>query len=45
MKIISGGQTGVDRLALDVAKSLNIATGGTAPKGYLTENEIGRAHV
>jgi len=38
MKIISGGQTGVDRLALDVAKSLNIATGGTAPKGYLTEN-------
>ena len=38
MKIISGGQTGVDRLALDVAKSLNIETGGTAPKGYLTEN-------
>jgi hypothetical protein len=38
MKIISGGQTGVDRLALDVAKSLNIATGGTAPNGYLTEN-------
>ena len=38
MKIISGGQTGVDRLALEVGKSLSIDTGGTAPKGYLTEN-------
>lgn len=37
-KIISGGQTGVDRIALEVASKLNIMCGGTAPKGYLTEN-------
>lgn len=38
IKIISGGQTGVDRIALEVAKELNINCGGTAPKGYITEN-------
>ncbi len=37
-RIISGGQTGIDQLGLDVAYSLGIPTGGTAPKGYLTEN-------
>jgi hypothetical protein len=37
LKIISGGQTGIDRMALEVAKELGIETGGYAPKGYLTE--------
>lgn len=37
-KVISGGQTGVDRLGLEVAKKLNILTGGTAPKDWKTEN-------
>lgn len=36
-KIISGGQTGIDQLALEVARELLISTGGTAHKGYLTE--------
>ena len=36
-KVISGGQTGVDRIGLEVAKELGIPTGGTAPKGYRTE--------
>jgi hypothetical protein len=38
MKVISGGQTGIDRIALEVAQSLGIKTGGTAPKDYKTEN-------
>lgn len=37
MRIISGGQTGIDRMALEVATELNINTGGYAPKGYRTE--------
>ena len=36
-KIISGGQTGVDTLGLQVAKELGIETGGKAPKGFLRE--------
>ncbi|MGM9508816.1 YpsA SLOG family protein [Larkinella sp. GY13] len=36
-KLISGGQTGVDQIGLEVARSLGIPTGGTAPKGYKTE--------
>jgi putative molybdenum carrier protein len=32
-KIISGGQTGVDRAALDVALELGIPCGGWCPKG------------
>ncbi len=32
-KIISGGQTGVDRAALDVALDLGIPCGGWCPKG------------
>lgn len=37
-KIISGGQTGADRAALDVAIKLGILHGGWTPKGRLTEN-------
>ncbi|CAN5263474.1 putative molybdenum carrier protein [soil metagenome] len=37
-RIISGGQTGIDQLGLEVARSLGIPTGGLAPNGYLTEN-------
>jgi hypothetical protein len=36
-KIISGGQTGVDRAALDAAMRLGISHGGWIPKGRLTE--------
>ncbi len=36
-KIISGGQTGVDRAALDTAMRLGIDHGGWIPKGRLTE--------
>lgn len=35
-KIISGGQTGIDTIELQVAKELGIETGGKAPKGFLT---------
>ena len=35
MKIISGGQTGIDRAALDVALSLGIPCGGWCPAGRL----------
>jgi len=37
-KIISGGQTGADQAALDVAIQLGISHGGWIPKGRLTEN-------
>jgi hypothetical protein len=36
--IISGGQTGVDRAALDAAISQNIPHGGKCPKGRLAED-------
>jgi hypothetical protein len=36
-KIISGGQTGADRAALDVAIELGIPHGGWIPKGRKTE--------
>jgi Circularly permutated YpsA SLOG family len=36
-KIVSGGQTGADRAALDAAIALGIAHGGWLPKGRLTE--------
>jgi hypothetical protein len=36
-KIISGGQTGADRAALDVAIVLGIPHGGWIPKGRITE--------
>jgi len=37
-KIISGGQTGVDRAALDFALERNIQCGGWCPKGRLAED-------
>ena len=37
-RIVSGGQTGVDRAALDVAIKLGIAHGGWIPRGRLTES-------
>lgn len=36
-KIISGGQTGADRAALDAAMELSIAHGGSLPRGRKTE--------
>ena len=39
-KIISGGQTGVDRAALDAAISLGLEHGGFCPKGRLAEDGI-----
>ena len=39
-KIISGGQTGADRAALDVAIKLDIPHGGWIPKGRKTEDGI-----
>jgi hypothetical protein len=36
--IVSGGQTGVDRAALDVAKELGREYGGWCPKGRLAED-------
>jgi putative molybdenum carrier protein len=38
LKIISGGQTGVDRAALDVAIEMGIAYGGWCPKGGWAED-------
>ena len=37
-KIISGGQTGVDQAALDIAIKFNIPHGGWCPKGRIAEN-------
>ncbi len=37
-KIISGGQTGVDRAALDVALDLGVSCGGWCPRGRLAED-------
>ncbi len=39
-KIISGGQTGVDRAALDVALELGIPCGGWCPQGRRAEDGI-----
>lgn len=39
-KIISGGQTGVDRAALDAAMANNIPYGGWCPKGRKAEDGI-----
>lgn len=36
-KVISGGQTGADRTGLECAKALGLETGGTAPKGWRTD--------
>ena len=37
-RIISGGQTGVDRVALDVALQLGMPCGGWCPRGRLAED-------
>jgi len=37
VKVISGGQTGVDQIGLMAATEMGIETGGTAPKGFKTE--------
>ena len=39
-KMISGGQTGADQAALDVAIRLGISHGGWIPKGRKTENGV-----
>ena len=38
LKIVSGGQTGVDRGALQTAMDLGLEWGGWAPKGWRAEN-------
>lgn len=40
LKIISGGQTGVDRAALDVALAHEITCGGWCPKGRMAEGGV-----
>lgn len=37
-RIISGGQTGVDRAALDVAREFGLARGGWCPRGRKAED-------
>ena len=37
-RIVSGGQTGVDRAALDAARSLGLEYGGFVPRGRRTED-------
>ncbi len=37
-KIVSGGQTGADRAALDVALELGLSTGGWIPRGRRAED-------
>jgi hypothetical protein len=36
LKVISGGQCGVDRAGLDAARAAGLETGGTAPFGWRT---------
>jgi hypothetical protein len=38
LKVISGGQTGVDRAALDVALELGLSCGGWCPRGRRAED-------
>ena len=40
MKIVSGGPTGVDRAALDVALALGLAAGGGCPQGRRAEDGV-----
>lgn len=37
-RLLSGGQTGVDRAALDAAMALDVLCGGWCPKGRLAED-------
>ncbi len=43
-RIVSGGQTGVDRSALDVAAEIGLATGGWCPAGRRAEDGPIPAH-
>lgn len=43
-KIISGGQTGVDRAALDMALAFGLATGGWCPRGRRAEDGVIAEH-
>jgi hypothetical protein len=36
--VVSGGQTGIDRMGLEIAVLFDLKTGGWAPKGCRTEN-------
>ncbi len=38
IRIVSGGQTGVDRAALDVARALGLSCGGWCPRGRKAED-------
>ena len=40
LKIVSGGQTGVDRTALDIALALGLPVGGWCPKGRRAEDGV-----
>ncbi len=40
LKIVSGGQTGVDRAALDEAMAQNLAVGGWCPRGRRAEDGV-----
>ena len=46
-KVISGGQVGVDFIALKAAKKAGIEVGGTAPRGYRNgaENQVAHANI
>jgi len=39
-KIISGGQTGIDKMGLIIGQQLGYETGGTAPTDFITENGV-----
>jgi Circularly permutated YpsA SLOG family len=38
LKVVSGGQTGVDRAALDAARALGLPSGGWCPRGRRAED-------
>ena len=39
-KIVSGGQTGVDRGALDAALAMNVACGGWCPENRMADDGV-----